>query len=278
MLRQSFVRHSRDAQLAALRSLCQKATDAQAELCPDPSAMNMDTAVHHFDEFNISVLPNLNGKFRNVLRQAVAHSDTANMLRAASRDAHVVFGCSAQFVERCATSVPDQPLVIVHHNLPDVLRVVLELESVAKRCHFIKCSELMFPLARCVDPASLDRISVLSPRPFPQEKSSYKRLVNTPFVQTAHARLQEGRQLTVVSDSAGYGKWMDKEIARSKDSVAWTCKPERDAAEDSLLERELARTIRWRRDLVKVGATPSDVEQVIVDYDYARYYSESFRL
>jgi tRNA (guanine-N7-)-methyltransferase len=70
----------------------------------------------------------------------------------------------------------------------------------------VSCLDAVVLLDRQLAPASLSRINIYFPDPWPKKRHHKRRLINTEFVQLAVSRLQVGGLLHIATDWADYAE------------------------------------------------------------------------
>ena len=81
-------------------------------------------------------------------------------------------------------------------------------------------------LEAMIPPASLARVNLYFPDPWPKKRHHPRRLIQPGFVRVLARRLVAGGELHVATDHIGYAEWID-EVLAGEPSLENACAPER---------------------------------------------------
>ena len=107
------------------------------------------------------------------------------------------------------------------------------------------------PLLARLQPASLDRVFILFPDPWPKLRHQRRRIVNAEVLDRLAAAMAPGAELRLATDHMDYARWMMAQLARHPD-FAWTAET---AADWRLSPADWCAT-RYERKARSAGARP----------------------
>jgi tRNA (guanine-N7-)-methyltransferase len=123
--------------------------------------------------------------------------------RQAPRTLEIGFGMGDALLAM-ATGRPEQDFIGVEVYPPGIGSFLLRVEQASLTNVRVICADAVEVLARHLPAASLDRLLVLFPDPWPKKRHHKRRLVNAPFLDLAARVLRSGGQLQIATDWADY--------------------------------------------------------------------------
>lgn len=117
------------------------------------------------------------------------------------------FGDGENLVEMASAS-PDRDFLGVEVHTPGVGHLLLQLEKRGLSNVRVYCADAVEVLDCCIPDASLERILVLFPDPWPKKRHRKRRLVTSGFARLAAAKLTPGGLLHAATDWEEYAHWM----------------------------------------------------------------------
>ncbi len=134
--------------------------------------------------------------------------------RAAPVIAEIGFGNGETLVEQAAAH-PDLDYLGIEVHEPGVGHCLLEAER-AGLCNLrIIAHDALEVLKEQIPRASLSRLNLYFPDPWPKKRHHKRRIVQDGFVELVADRLVEGGTLNVATDWANYAEHIDEVLARS---------------------------------------------------------------
>lgn len=124
------------------------------------------------------------------------------------------FGNGETLVEQAAAS-PDKDFIGVEVHEPGVGHCLLKAEESGVRNLRIIMHDAVEVLAKQVPPASLARINLYFPDPWPKKRHHKRRIVQDDFVALLADRLADRGTLHIATDWAGYAAHIDEILSRS---------------------------------------------------------------
>ena len=165
------------------------------------------------------------------------------------RDAPVVleigFGNGETLVEQAAQN-PDKDFVGIEVHEPGVGHCLLQAKAAELTNVRVIMHDAVEVLANQVPPASLDRLNLYFPDPWPKKRHHKRRIVQDAFIELVASRLRDGGTLNIATDWANYAEHIDEVMARS---TQFTCVERRVHDGEAPLDRP--RTKFERRGLRK---------------------------
>lgn len=116
----------------------------------------------------------------------------------------VGFGMGDSLAEMAATN-PETNFVGIEVHRPGVghlLRLAHEKSLGNLR---IYCADVLEVFNRCIEPASVDRIQIFFPDPWPKKRHHKRRLINREFAAQMEEKLKPGGLVHIATDWADYG-------------------------------------------------------------------------
>jgi tRNA (guanine-N7-)-methyltransferase len=136
--------------------------------------------------------------------------------RQAPRTLEIGFGMGDALLT-LATDHPGQDFVGVEVYPPGIGSFLLCLEQAALSNVRVVCADAVQVLTQHLPVASLDRLLVLFPDPWPKKRHHKRRLVNTPFLNLAARVLVSGGQLQIATDWADYATAIGEVLSNRTD-------------------------------------------------------------
>lgn len=134
------------------------------------------------------------------------------------RDAPVVleigFGNGETLVEQAAGN-PDKNFVGIEVHEPGVGHCLLKAEAVGIGNLRVIMHDAVEVLTDQVPPASLDRLNLYFPDPWPKKRHHKRRIVQDAFVELVADRLRDGGTLNIATDWDNYAEHIDEVLSRS---------------------------------------------------------------
>lgn len=124
------------------------------------------------------------------------------------------FGNGETLVEQAAAS-PDKDFIGVEVHEPGVGHCLLKAEASGVRNLRIIMHDAVEVLTRQVPPASLARINLYFPDPWPKKRHHKRRIVQEGFIALLADRLADRGTLHMATDWAGYAAHIDEILSRS---------------------------------------------------------------
>ena len=138
--------------------------------------------------------------------------------RAFGRDAPVVleigFGNGETFVEQAASD-PDRNYLGIEVHEPGLGHCLLLLEKLQLANVRVIAHDAVEVLEQQIGPASLARINVYFPDPWPKKRHHKRRLIQPAFLELAASRLVAGGEMYLATDWGNYAEHIDEVIAAS---------------------------------------------------------------
>ena len=123
--------------------------------------------------------------------------------RQAPRTLEIGFGMGDALLGLAAEH-PQRDFVGVEVYPPGIGSFLLRVEQAGLTNVRVICADAVDVLARHLPAASLDRLLVLFPDPWPKKRHHKRRLINAPFLDLAARVLRSGGQLQMATDWADY--------------------------------------------------------------------------
>lgn len=144
--------------------------------------------------------------------------DRLSLAHLFGREAPVVleigFGNGETLVEQAAAH-PEMDFVGIEVHEPGVGHCLLEAEAAGTGNLRVIMHDAVEVLRDQVPPASLDRLNLYFPDPWPKKRHHKRRIVQDVFVELVAERLRDGGTLNVATDWANYAEYIDEVLARS---------------------------------------------------------------
>lgn len=127
--------------------------------------------------------------------------------RRAPRTVEIGFGNGASLAQMAATA-PEQDFLGIEVHRPGVGHLLLEIERRGLSNVRVLCADAVEILDRHIAPASLDRVLLFFPDPWPKKRHHKRRILQADFVALVHARLQPGGIFHMATDWQHYAEQM----------------------------------------------------------------------
>ena len=124
------------------------------------------------------------------------------------------FGNGETLVEQ-ATANPDKDFIGIEVHEPGVGHCLLKADEAGVRNLRIIVHDAVEVLARQVPPASLARVNLYFPDPWPKKRHHKRRIVQDSFVELLAGRLADRGSLHIATDWANYAEHIDEVLERS---------------------------------------------------------------
>jgi len=134
--------------------------------------------------------------------------------RHAPRVLEIGFGNGDTLVEQAAMA-PDTDFIGIEVHEPGVGHCLRRIESAGIGNLRLICHDAVEVLARQLPPASLARINLYFPDPWPKKRHHKRRIVNDAFLALAARALADGGCLCIATDWAPYAAHIDEVVAAS---------------------------------------------------------------
>jgi len=155
------------------------------------------------------------------------------------------FGNGETLVE-LATANPERDFIGIEVHEPGVGHCVLKAAEAGIRNLRVIAHDAIEVLKEQVPPASLARVNLYFPDPWPKKRHHKRRIVQDPFVELVADRLASGGTLNIATDWASYAEHIDEVLSRSD---RFTCAERRE--HDGYAPLDRPRTKFERRGLRK---------------------------
>lgn len=153
------------------------------------------------------------------------------------RDAPVVleigFGNGETLVEQAAAH-PEQDYVGIEVHEPGVGHCLLKAEEAGITNLRVIAHDAIEVLTHQVAPASLARLNLYFPDPWPKKRHHKRRIVQDTFIDLVADHLAEGGTWNIATDWANYAEHIDETLARSQ---RFRCSERREHDGDAPLDR-----------------------------------------
>jgi tRNA (guanine-N7-)-methyltransferase len=134
------------------------------------------------------------------------------------RDAPVVleigFGNGETFVEQAAQN-PERDFLGIEVHEPGVGHCLLQAKAAGVTNVRVIMHDAVEVLANQVPSASLDRLNLYFPDPWPKKRHHKRRIVQDAFIELVADRLRDGGTLNIATDWANYAEHIDDVMSRS---------------------------------------------------------------
>ena len=127
--------------------------------------------------------------------------------RRAPRTLEIGFGNGASLAKMAALA-PDQDFLGVEVHRPGVGHLLLEIERYQLTNLRVVCIDAVELLERHIAPASLDRVLLFFPDPWPKSRHHKRRILQPAFVATIRERLKPGGLFHMATDWQPYAEQM----------------------------------------------------------------------
>lgn len=127
--------------------------------------------------------------------------------RPAPRTLEIGFGNGASLAQM-ASLAPERDFLGIEVHRPGVGHLLLEIERYALANVRVICADAVEILERHVAPASLDRVLLFFPDPWPKTRHHKRRILQPVFVALIHDRLKPGGVFHMATDWQQYAEQM----------------------------------------------------------------------
>ena len=134
--------------------------------------------------------------------------------RAAPRVLEIGFGNGDSLVEMAALH-PDTDYLGVEVHEPGVGHCLIRMSEAGVNNLRLIMHDAIDVLEQQLEEASLDRINLYFPDPWPKKRHHKRRIVNPPFLAIALSRLKPGGHLHIATDWKNYAEHIDETLART---------------------------------------------------------------
>ena len=146
--------------------------------------------------------------------------------RQAPRTLEIGFGMGDALLA-LATDHPGQDFIGVEVYPPGIGSFLLRVEQAGLGNVRVICADAVEVLARHLPAASLDRLLVLFPDPWPKKRHHKRRLVSVATLRDLARVMTPGAELRVATDIGEYARWILLAV-REQRSFSWTAQGPRD--------------------------------------------------
>lgn len=136
--------------------------------------------------------------------------------REAKRVLEIGFGNGDSLVEMAAAR-PDTDFLGIEVHEPGVGHCLIRAREAGVKNLRLICHDALEVLATQIPNASLARINLLFPDPWPKKRHHKRRIVQAPFLDLAAEKLQSGGSLMIATDWANYAEHIDEVIVNHSD-------------------------------------------------------------
>ncbi len=134
--------------------------------------------------------------------------------RAAPVVVEIGFGNGETLIEQAAAN-PNHDYLGIEVHEPGIGHCLLRAEAAGVRNLRIIAHDAVEVLRQQVPQASLSRLNLYFPDPWPKKRHHKRRIVQDAFVALVAERLVEGGTLNIATDWAGYAEHIDEVLSRS---------------------------------------------------------------
>lgn len=127
--------------------------------------------------------------------------------RHAPRTLEIGFGDGASLAQM-ADAAPEQDFLGIEVHRPGVGHLLLEIERRELANVRVICADAVEILERYIPPASLDRVLLFFPDPWPKKRHHKRRILQPSFVALIHSRLKPGGVFHMATDWQHYAEQM----------------------------------------------------------------------
>jgi len=138
--------------------------------------------------------------------------------RSAPLTLEIGFG-NGSSLARMATDDPQSDFIGIEVHRPGVGHLLIELDRQALDNVRILCHDAVEVLDRCIPDASLDRVLLFFPDPWPKRKHHKRRIVQPDFVARIARKLKTGGHFHMATDWEHYAEHMLKIMQSTTDFV-----------------------------------------------------------
>lgn len=114
-----------------------------------------------------------------------------------------------------AAAEPQHDFIGIEVHRPGVGQLLKALDTGGLTNVRVYCHDAVEVLAHCIDDATLDRVLLLFPDPWPKKKHHKRRILQAPFVELLARKLKAGGVLHMATDWQPYAEHMQAVMADS---------------------------------------------------------------
>lgn len=127
--------------------------------------------------------------------------------RSAPRTLEIGFGNGVSLASMAAQA-PDQDFLGIEVHRPGVGHLLREIDHLGLNNLRVICADAVEVMERHMAPASLDRVLLFFPDPWPKKRHQKRRILQDSFVQLIHSRLKPGGHFHMATDWRDYAEQM----------------------------------------------------------------------
>ena len=127
--------------------------------------------------------------------------------RSAPRTLEIGFGNGVSLASMAAQA-PDQDFLGIEVHRPGVGHLLREIDHLGLNNLRVICADAVEVMERHMAPASLDRVLLFFPDPWPKKRHQKRRILQDSFVQLIHSRLKPGGHFHMATDWQDYAEQM----------------------------------------------------------------------
>lgn len=157
--------------------------------------------------------------------------------RRAARVLEIGFGNGDTLVEQAAAA-PDKDFLGVEVHEPGVGHCLIAARTAGVTNLRLVCHDAVEVLEHQLPAASLSRINLYFPDPWPKKRHHKRRIIQPGFLELCASRLEPGGALHVATDWAGYAEHIDEVLTASPH---FTCAERREHDGDRPLDRPVTK-------------------------------------
>ena len=124
------------------------------------------------------------------------------------------FGMGGSLIEQAETH-PDTDFIGIEVHAPGVGKLLDEADKRGLTNLRVYREDALRVLDECLPEASLDRLQLFFPDPWPKKKHHKRRIVQLPFVALVQRCLKPGGTLHMATDWQAYAEWMAEVMAQA---------------------------------------------------------------
>ena len=134
--------------------------------------------------------------------------------RSAPRTLEIGFGNGRSLADM-AEHAPELDFIGIEVHRPGVGRLLIELETRALTNVRVFCADALDVLGGCLPDASLDRVLLFFPDPWPKKRHHKRRILQPPFIELVASKLKPGGTFHMATDWENYAEQMLEAMTRS---------------------------------------------------------------
>jgi len=124
------------------------------------------------------------------------------------------FGMGKSLVEQAETH-PETDFIGIEVHAPGVGKLLDEADKRGLTNLRVYREDALTVLADCLPEASINTLQLFFPDPWPKKKHHKRRIVQLPFVELVHSRLEPGGKLHMATDWQAYAEFMAEVMAEA---------------------------------------------------------------